>query len=211
MEKQLSNNRIIYLSRFVDDKKQSKITQLKFIEDKQNTLLADLIIRSELSKRTGTPNECLRFFSNVFGKPYCLNALQIHYNISHSGEFVVCAISDKPVGIDVEKISEANLKMAKRFFTNTEYEYITSKPENEQACAFSEIWTKKESYIKHEGKGLAIPLKSFDVLDAKNEFYFNNVYISEEMICNVCSCKNDEPSVSEINIDELISIFKKEK
>lgn len=68
------------------------------------------------------------------------------------------------MGVDVERIRSADLKIARRFFTDNEYRYIT-KTGSDIDIRFFEIWTKKEAFIKYIGKGLSIPLNSFDVFD----------------------------------------------
>jgi phosphopantetheinyl transferase len=57
------------------------------------------------------------------------------------------------------------LDIAKGFFTTRERGYIASS--EDQSKAFFEIWTKKEAYIKHQGKGISISFTSFDVLDER--------------------------------------------
>lgn len=51
-----------------------------------------------------------------YGKPFLLNSPHIHYNVSHTGDYVFCALADEPVRIDVELIKSVDLKIAKRFF-----------------------------------------------------------------------------------------------
>lgn len=60
------------------------------------------------------------------------------------------------------------MKMAKRFFTVEEAEFINKS--TDRNSAFFEIWTKKESFVKAVGKGLAIPLNSFSVLTDRIEY-----------------------------------------
>jgi 4'-phosphopantetheinyl transferase len=57
------------------------------------------------------------------------------------------------------------MDIAKRFFTPRERGYIASS--EDQNKAFFEIWTKKEAYIKRQGKGLSVSFTSFDVFDEK--------------------------------------------
>jgi 4'-phosphopantetheinyl transferase len=72
-------------------------------------------------------------------------------------------MSDNEIGVDIEKLRTAGLDIANEFFTMRECRYIASS--EDQNKAFFEIWTKKEAYIKHQGKGLSISFTSFDVLD----------------------------------------------
>lgn len=95
-----------------------------------------------------------------------------HQNISHSGDIAVLAISDQPVGVDIERIkmkevdSEENrrrIKLAERFFHEEEFEYL-KKLKNPDS-AFTRIWTMKESYVKMLGTGFATDPKTFSVFD----------------------------------------------
>ncbi|MBQ4119236.1 MAG: 4'-phosphopantetheinyl transferase superfamily protein [Clostridia bacterium] len=94
------------------------------------------------------------------GKPYFENLPDFHFNISHSGNFQVIAISNRPIGIDVERLKSVNPNVAKRFCKD-EYGYIT---ECDSDYRFIEIWTKKEAYLKYLGEGLHGGLNSFSAL-----------------------------------------------
>lgn len=76
------------------------------------------------------------------GKPYLTDRTDVHFNISHSRNYAVCAVSDRPVGIDIEFIREIDIRVIKRFLKNC-------TPEN----AVSE-WTKRESFGKMTGIGI---------------------------------------------------------
>jgi 4'-phosphopantetheinyl transferase len=97
----------------------------------------------------------------VLGKPYLPDRPGIHYNISHSGTYGVCALSDAPVGVDVELVRPLRRAVAQRFFTDVEQEFLAQRPPEE----FFRLWTRKESFTKALGKGLSLPLNSFSVLE----------------------------------------------
>lgn len=98
----------------------------------------------------------LQFVKNNYGKPMLATG-ELHFNISHShGRFAV-ALSDEPVGVDIEQVRVAPHGVAKRFFTRREAESIATDDD------FFTVWTAKESYIKYLGTGLKTPLSSFDV------------------------------------------------
>lgn len=142
--------------------KRERIKKFHFKRDAQNCLLGDILVRIELCNTTGLTNKQLKFTVNEYGKPFLINCPGVHHNISHSGHYVACVVADEAVGIDIEIIKSADMKIAERFFARNEIEYINS---GEQTRRFYEVWTKKESYIKREGKGLSIPLPSFNVFD----------------------------------------------
>lgn len=98
---------------------------------------------------------------NEYGKPYLNNHSNIHFNISHSEEYVFCAVSESPIGVDIECLHDVDLDIAKNYFHNDEYQYIINSSEKNEA--FFKIWVLKESYLKMKGFGLNLDLDSFVV------------------------------------------------
>ena len=98
------------------------------------------------------------------GKPVFRDRAELHFSISHAGNVVVLAFGDRPSGVDVEYVKRADMKVAKRFFGQEEYEYILGRAEAERPDAFCRIWTGKEAVVKASGRGLSMPLDSFSVL-----------------------------------------------
>lgn len=80
----------------------------------------------------------------------------ICFNLSHSGELVVCAVSEQPVGCDVEKVREAPKGVAERFFGESERAYLEQFSGRAYDEAFFRFWTMKESYVKMTGEGLGL-------------------------------------------------------
>lgn len=103
---------------------------------------------------------------NENGKPY-LTDYPLCISISHSGDYAVCAVSDTEVGIDIQQIRKANFRIAKRYFTSEECEYIGN-----DELRFFELWSKKESYLKAIGTGITVPLNSFSTLKNGDNYEF---------------------------------------
>ncbi len=83
---------------------------------------------------------------DVHGKPFLAEYPQLHFSISHSGEWAVCVLDDAPVGIDVEQIRPIQTdRLAKRCFG-------LSEPIS--PCEFFDRWTRQESFLKATGIGL---------------------------------------------------------
>ncbi len=97
------------------------------------------------------------------GKPF-FEGTPAYISLSHSNGRCLAAISDSNIGADIEKIvgdNERLLRIAKRYFTPDEAEYVKVSPTKR----FFEIWCKKESYLKYTGEGFSRPLASFCVFD----------------------------------------------
>ena len=87
------------------------------------------------------------------GKPY-FEGDPVYFSLSHSGSFALCAVSDRPVGADLETPDAAShMSAAKRFFSEAECESIARSPA--PAAAFCSVWVQKEAVVKASGEGLA--------------------------------------------------------
>jgi len=160
-----NNNNMQYVSL----ERHIRILNYKNNEDKKRSLISELLIRKAAYEKLGIPLDSLKTCFNPYGKPYIDNVRHFKFNVSHSGDYVALVTSKHKVGIDIEKIKEFDIAIAERFFTHNEYEYIISfKLENEKNDAFYKLWTLKESYVKAVGKGLKIPLNSFEFMINKD-------------------------------------------
>ena len=94
------------------------------------------------------------------GKPYLPDDPQIHFNLSHSGNRVLCMISPVACGCDIEQTDRTpkQIGMVSRCLAESEQRLAAASP-----VLFSRIWTLKESILKLSGKGLLIPMNSFEV------------------------------------------------
>ena len=160
-----------WLLGFVSDDKRERIGRFRKMEDAQRSLAGDLLARSLLCSRLKLRNDELTFTTNAYGKPSLQNAADVHFNLSHAGDWVVCALDDRPVGIDVEIIQPIDLGIADRFFSREELADLHAKPAGERLDAFFDLWTLKESYMKAVGKGMSLPLDAFSIRKAASGKY----------------------------------------
>ncbi|MBJ7961304.1 4'-phosphopantetheinyl transferase superfamily protein [Bacillus cereus group sp. N28] len=170
--------------------------------DINRTLIGDLLIRSLICQKYKINNEEIKFIYNEYGKPFVQNFSDFHFNISHSGEWVVCATANSNVGIDIERVSDIEaLKLANEFFSEEEFYDLSNMNSDEQINYFFDLWTLKESYIKTIGKGLYIPLNSFSVkkesrtlISYKNipqNFYFRQYNIEPNYKISACATRDE--------------------
>ncbi len=156
-----------------------------------------LIARNICVKWIGMASNLPEIAVDDFGKPYFKDLSGAHFNITHSNLLVAVAISDMPVGIDAEYIRKYKDSVAKRFFTTAEREKIKTNRD------FFSIWTKKEAFIKWQGKGFQIPLNSFDVTKAEQCSNFS-VFETENYIISVCiERKNEEIKLIRLSDEEI--------
>lgn len=145
------------------------------------------------------------------GKPF-ISESGIHYNLSHSGRYVLCALSDSDVGCDVEMTESRHSRdsVAKRFFHDDEYALLTncSTPADRELL-FYRLWTLKESFMKVTGLGMALPLNEFCIEFSEPVTVRHNVddrtYFFREYTlsgaCASCSIAGEVPPEELIIVD----------
>lgn len=140
----------------------------RFIHDRHRLrfVAARSGMRLILGRYLGLPPQAIRFTYGDHGKPSvsACGTLPIHFNLSHSADLAVLAVSDRyELGIDIEEIRFLKEDVARRFFSRKEYETLRSLPAECYLDGFYRCWTRKEAFIKAHGAGLSLPLDSFDV------------------------------------------------
>ena len=154
----------------VSEEQRHRIGQFRFEADKKRTLYGDVLSRFLIGERRRKPMGSVEFIKNAFGKPYAIGFPHVEFNVSHSGDWVVCAVGEREVGVDVEEIKPIDLDIAKRFYTRNENRLVVSSREEDRLKTFYLLWTLKESFTKYMGKGLSIPLNSFEILRTERGF-----------------------------------------
>jgi 4'-phosphopantetheinyl transferase len=112
--------------RNISIERQLCINKYYFDIDKKRSLFAELLLRYVLERHFSIGENDLAFEKNQFGKPRLSDYPNVFFNYSHSGDWVLCAVGESRVGVDVEVIKERDIIIAKRFFTTEEYEWLQS-------------------------------------------------------------------------------------
>lgn len=170
-------------------KRRDKIRKYHFFKDKIRCLLGELILSYALRNEYNISDK-LEFKYNKYGKPYLQNINDIYFNISHSGEWVICAISDCELGVDIERIQK-HVPNWTYIFSEVEQQMIEEWKKLGKAELFYKFWTLKESYIKAIGQGLNMPMNTFSIQLLNNQIILN----TREKVCseyNFISKKFDE-------------------
>ena len=185
LEKTISPQRVKYAKQYHQKK------------DCIRSTLSSALLYYALNKN-GIDKKDIVIQKSPMGKPFLKNSKNIDFNITHSGDWVACAIDSGDsanIGIDIEYIKDINLTDFEEILSPKETDYINGKLEN-----FYQIWTLKESYIKALGVGIYKPLSSFTVQPYdkhyakvfqddyhKKQWHFYNFKLDEKHFCSICS------------------------
>lgn len=103
------------------------------------------------------------------GKPYLNHHPQLCFNLSHSGDWIACAVGDYSVGIDLQyekRMPREQMEMILEKIADKE-EWMQWELAEHKGSLFYEIWTKKESYLKYTGEGIRREMKTLSYEDCR--------------------------------------------
>ena len=219
LDKDIEHSMYMKVLSTISTEKRRKIDRYKKKEDAQRSLIGELLVRYILCNKFNLLNEDIVFFEDNYGKPYIHPKFNLNFNISHSAEWIVCAISEYPVGIDIEKILPIEFSIANHFFSMEEYNALISQDEGKKLTYFYQLWCAKESYIKAVGKGLSISLDSFTINIYNNlysikhnsensKLYIKECEIDSNYVLVVCSQIEKEINhVQNVHLQSLLNYF----
>jgi 4'-phosphopantetheinyl transferase len=146
---------------------QKKVLAYRRWQDAYASLFGKLLLKRALLE-AGHSGDLTGLRITEYGRPYlegyngAYPKVGADFNISHSGNRVVCILSTQGrVGIDLEETGDIAMDDFQSQFTAAEWAAITGSSMPLQT--FYHYWTAKESLIKADGRGLQIPLDSLEV------------------------------------------------
>lgn len=117
----------------------------------QFACLKSYVMLRELLERRGLSHPFL-FGKNEHGKPFLIDHPEVHFNISHCKNGIAVAVSDAPVGIDIESFRQVSESLLS--YTMNEEERRVIQESDDPMRTFIEYWTKKEAVFKLHGTGI---------------------------------------------------------
>lgn len=196
----------------VSEERRRKADRFVQKRDKMLSIGAEILMKRALSD-CGIEDFSLKYGEN--GKPYLADN-RLYFNLSHSENTVICAVSEREIGADAEKVGDFDLEIARRFFHRDEFELLEKLPTNaEKREMFFRLWTLKESFAKALGKGILMPLGSFCIEFSGREikvrqnvsphkFFFKEYALGDGFKYAVCGlCGEFEDEVRFVELENL--------
>jgi 4'-phosphopantetheinyl transferase len=142
--------------------------RFKFHQDTTRFIYARGALRYLLSAYLQREPDTIEFSYNQYGKPSLIinQQILINFNLSHSHQMIMYAFNRiHPLGVDIEFIqaNSNHLNIAKRYFSQTEYNLLLATPPAQRTDNFYHLWARKEAALKADGKGLYQSLNSFSL------------------------------------------------
>lgn len=172
---QLEN--IKYETSIFSEGRLQKIEKVKLEDDKQLSAAVELLLIYALKQLDATIELPLQIREEESGNLLLESKVtvngeekQLFFNLSHSKEYAACAVSDEPVGIDIECVKTRDVEHMDKILHEQEVlilSFVTNPEEKKKF--FYECWVTKESYLKNLGCGLTIRPAEFMVSEDKME------------------------------------------
>ncbi len=152
----------------LDTREQRRAERLQSEIDRRRFVAAHTALRRELGKRLETDPAVLEFSrapcsqcGGLHGRPIVLRPggslarrAGLHFSLSHSGGQALLAISQTPVGVDIEALPDAHMvQRLTALMHPREQARILSAPTHAQSVLFTRLWCRKEAYLKGLGVG----------------------------------------------------------
>lgn len=186
----------------LDTKRCEKVAALKHEKERLRSIYAGLLLRHAFLAEGYAEAvwQQIQTAEGVYGKPYLLNCEPFFYSLSHSGEWVICAVDDRETGADIQAVGALKMAVAKRFYADKEYERLLTlaSDTDRQTRELYRIWAAKESCVKLTGRGIGAGIERYVTdsaymhimdMEAGGQFYIR-LYerIPNYIICACSSC-----------------------
>lgn len=148
----LNANFFRFLLQFAPPEKQARILRQRVKQNADNMLVGAALARHMIWEIFQIPLSQQHIAYGPYGKPYLRDYPNAHFNISHSGQYVACAVADRPIGVDVQVIGVYRTDVAARVCSEEKLAGIETS--DNSTFEFTKLWTRKEAYLKMLGCGI---------------------------------------------------------
>ena len=183
-------------------KSQFEVVKFKKWEDRQRSLFSKLLLINGLHIMGLDSLSIDQLKFTRFKRPYFNN--NIDFNISHSGEYIICAISHRhKIGVDIEEVKEIPFGDFENEFSSKEMMAIMNSDNNMNS--FYTLWTQKEAFLKAIGTGLHTPLNKVEIDNRiikwnKANWFLSEIILDAKYISHLCTdILHPEIIIREIN------------
>lgn len=202
--KSITSKHLNYAYPFLSKDRIQKIEKFRFIKDKKISAITELLLKHSVIEEYGN-NIDFELARTIYGKPYFKEKQGIHFNLTHCSEGIACALSDKPIGVDMQNVLDWDEEMFTLICTDEELREI--EKEKNVSQAFTRLWSIYEAYIKCIGEGVSDRIKNYNFSNCKNHQFFKygynfKVFTFENYSLAVCG-EFDDIQIKKVNLDAL--------
>ena len=181
----LTENDIAPCRSYISADRLKRASRFRFAADRIRCITAEALVRNILETEYGMNRESIRIICDENGRPSLFVSSPERtgpvpdFNITHSGDWVICSVGTERSGIDVEMLTSAKESLAKGVLTPAEFSLWKHLPSDARSSAFTQYWTLKESYAKYRGLGLKLSFPNIETIpfDESTRFIKGDPYV----------------------------------
>jgi 4'-phosphopantetheinyl transferase len=158
------------LNQLLDPAERRRASMFRAERDRRRFVVARATLRMVLADYAGVAPDGVKLIVRPGGKPILAGddvSGAMHFNLSHSGDVALCAVTDREVGVDVEQVKQHDdmERVAQHFFSEVEARTLGALSGMDRTHFFFRTWVRKEAYLKASGEGLGRDTTRFTVHD----------------------------------------------
>jgi 4'-phosphopantetheinyl transferase len=186
-----SEQEIARLLPLVSDQRREQALRYKHLFGQYCCLKSYEMLTKLLASTPYTLHSTPSFLYNEHGAPSLPGGP--YFSLSHSKRGIAVAISDEPIGIDIEAIRPLSEGLVQKAMNPQEQAQIAAAANPEQECI--RLWTRKEAYVKMQGTGIISDMHKI-LQDTEALQWHEIVDINKGYICTICEASSKQPSTS---------------
>lgn len=137
------------------------------------------------------------------GKPMFAGGGGPRFSLSHSGQYVLCAVGNDALGGDIQQMRKVNLSIARRLHPG-EQAWLAEQPEENRPAEFFRLWARKEAWVKAESGERMLSLSESDVIHGLPDWNFWDYTLPGGYRAAVCAREKGVPEFILLTGDELL-------
>ena len=172
----------------------------KVERDRINSLLSQLLVLSEIERRTGRTGHKIKFVFGSYGKPY-LKDSDFQFSLTHTEGAIAAAFAEgEEIGLDIErKDRRVSDNLCKRVLSEEESFHMTCNND------FLRFWVQKEAFLKRLGVGISRDLRGVNSLELPD----TTARDFEEFFLGISGKGAHDAVIKQLELSELLDRFTK--
>lgn len=194
----ITSGQMVQAKSLVTQQRREQAERCRFESDRVQSIFSFLLLQYGIKEVYGIEEELHLDYCG--GKPALMGKHMPHFNLSHCKLSAACALSDRPVGVDVQDWNQRHLAVARRACTPEELALVEGA--SDPVVEFAKLWTRKESYGKFTGQGICYPLKEENLANRSPAGTVMETFLFDGYALSYCA--KEKMGIRRVTVDDLL-------
>ncbi len=187
-----------HYQRLLSPDEQQRAGRYHHQKDRERFTVSRGILRMLLGSYLDLPAAAIAFGTGPNKKPFIIQNQNLHYNTAHSGDRILIAIANAPVGVDIEQMLPDFPYTDLLEHSFSQHEISTIKNTEKPLDTFYVLWTRKEALLKATAKGIDDDLPQIPCMDGEHtaaeeiigstqSWMINSFNLTQSCVCSLAT------------------------